>query len=153
VAGVTAVAMMAAFHFGGFLHELTALAQSDPSLRTRDFLDPASFARHMDKQARVGIALSRAGHPEDGFNLRDAGSYAYWLAEIAFAGYVIFALVRAAADAPLCERCRRWKTERPLIVLPPADREAVRTRLREGQLLTLLTEGPDDGSERLALQA
>jgi hypothetical protein len=152
-AGITAIAMMAGFHFGVFLHVVNEEIKNQPDIQMADLVDLKTFANFIDARAEDGVTIGKPGREDKGINLGYAGSYVYWLAEIGFAGYVIFVTLRTAASTPLCERCRRWKREWQLKLLPATAPEVVREPLHEGDLLTLLTRWPATGAEGLALKA
>ncbi len=156
LAGVLAgVAAPAGVLFGDYLRVLNVFERQVPGVRAKSLSDPRYFFQFVDRQAEGGVTLGRSAWqgPGRGVNLGYVGSYLYWAGETVLIGFVVFAVLRAAATAPWCERCRRWKKEQPLGTLPLQSPDGVLGPLRDGRLLDVLATSAATESYGLLLTA
>jgi hypothetical protein len=151
---LTALATILGLHFGHYLRALNAAEQQVPGVLARGISDPSMFGRYIDNSAEEGVTIARRHRRGDkSLNLGYVGSYIYWAAEAGFIGYVLFLILRSAAQASLCEHCRRWKNERLLGQLPEGPPDLFGGSLLDGNLLTLLEHTTAAGQEGLVLKA
>jgi hypothetical protein len=152
---VAGIVTMLGLHYGGYLLWLNAFenANQNRGLLIGQFANPEMFVTYMDLQATAGVTIGHVGHPGDrGINLGYYGSIIYWIVEAGFATGMIFALISAAATAPLCEHCQSWKKERKLARLP-GQADMATGSLVDGHLLSLIGAGSRDGTGDLVVYA
>ena len=84
---------------------------------SKEILKVVSFPAFIDYAARKGVTLGLARDKDAGWNLGHAGTYIYWLIELAIVAGIAFAIMRGSASEPFCRGCQSWKKEHPLITL------------------------------------
>jgi hypothetical protein len=153
---LTAATTMLGLHFGIFMRRMSLLDNQQPGLRATALSNPKFFFLDMNQRAEEGVTIRKPGSGwarGRGVNVGYAGSYVYWAVEVALAGLMVWTILRAAAERPLCEICRRWKAERLLGTLPRTQPDLVLGPLRDGHLLALLADAEPVGPEGLRLKA
>jgi hypothetical protein len=143
-----AVALLA-MHYATYRHYLDVEDEKQPGRRDQLVAQGFDFPEYMDQQAEKGVrVLSR--RKNRGINLGYAGTYAYWLVELALAGLLAAALPAAQATEPFCPRCNTWKAKEEFGSLTHPTAAAV-AALSDGAVTGLAVPPPGPREGRLSV--